>query len=61
MTPTTATQYQIEHELGRPLAGYVREKRRNGRGWRQIANEIAKDTGVFVSHMSLHRWYGKRL
>ena len=29
-----------------------------GRSWREIAHDVAEDTGVSVSHESLRQWYG---
>lgn len=53
----TPTALLIEHKLGRSLAKYVKSRQAEGLGWRRIAGEIRKDTGVVVSHESLRTWF----
>lgn len=49
----------LEHRLpaGRSLAAYVATKRKQGIGWRRIADQLHSDTGVAVSHATLRRWF----
>lgn len=56
----TATEQLIEHKLGRSLATYVAARQLEGFGWRRIAQQVQKDTGVIVSHESLRSWFADR-
>lgn len=46
----------IELKLDRSLASYVEERKAAGLGFRPIAKELAKLTGVPVSYESLRTW-----
>ncbi|WGH20068.1 helix-turn-helix DNA binding domain protein [Gordonia phage Tarzan] len=56
----TAQHELIEHHLppGMSLRRYVATKRRAGLGWRALADALAADTGVHISHTTLRRWFG---
>lgn len=58
----TATRELLELKLppGRTLAAYVAAKRRNGIGWRRLADELYADTGVLVSFTTLRRWFPEK-
>lgn len=56
----TATALLIEHKLGRSLTKYVKARQIEGFGWRRIAAEIRKDTGVIVSHEALRSWFATK-
>jgi hypothetical protein len=58
--PLTPTQQLIEIRLGRPLAGFVRERLSEGAGWRRIANDVRGRTDISVSHETLRKWYGQK-
>ncbi|CCW09874.1 hypothetical protein [Rhodococcus aetherivorans] len=45
---------------GRTLAAYVATKRKQGLGWRRLADEIVTDTGVPVSFTTLKRWFPEK-
>jgi hypothetical protein len=49
-----------EHKLGRSLAKYVEARQTEGFGWRRIASELHKETGVLVSHESLRTWFAEQ-
>jgi hypothetical protein len=56
----TATAQLIDlklRETGRSLPTYVKARQLEGFGWRRIAAEIKRDTGVIVSHESLRSWF----
>lgn len=55
----TAMRELLEHRLpaGRSLASYVATRRKQGVGWRRIADQLHSDTGVAVSHATLRRWF----
>lgn len=53
----TATAQLIEIKLGRSLPLYVAARRLEGFGWRRIASQLHKDTGVLVSHETLRSWF----
>lgn len=50
----------VEHKLGRSLTKYIAARQTEGFGWRRIAEELRKDTGVTVSHESLRTWFTER-
>lgn len=57
----TAMRELLEHRLtGRSLASYVAVKRKQGIGWRRLADQLHSDTGVAVSHATLRRWFPER-
>jgi len=58
----TAMRELLEHRLpaGRSLASYVTTCRRQGLGWRRIADQVHTDTGVAVSHATLRRWFPEK-
>jgi len=58
----TAMRELVELKLppGRTLASYVAVKRRQGIGWRRIADDLHRDTGVMVSFATLRRWFPER-
>lgn len=51
------TAQLIELKLGRSLAKYVEARRVEQMGFRRIAEEIKKDTGIDVSHETLRGWF----
>lgn len=55
----TAMRELLEHRLpaGRSLASYITLRRKQGIGWRRIADDLHTDTGVAVSHATLRRWF----
>lgn len=58
----TAMRELVELKLpaGRTLSSYVATKRRQGHGWRRIADDLYQDTGVMVSFATLRRWFPER-
>lgn len=57
----TPTRELIELRLtGQSLAAYVAKKRRAGRGWRRIADDLYEDSGVPVSHTTIARWFSEK-
>lgn len=56
----TAMAQLVEHKLGRSLAKYVQARHQiEGMGWRRIAQEVHRDTGLVVSHESLRSWFAQ--
>ncbi len=53
----TPTADLIEMKLGRSLAKYVTARQSEGLGWRRIAHDLKRDTGVLVSHETLRGWF----
>lgn len=49
----------VEVTLGRDLGQYVRVRQAEGLGWRRIAEELKRDTGLTVSHEALRSWFTK--
>lgn len=41
-----------------PLAVFIADSTSDGMSWRRVADEIARSTGVTVSHEALRQWYG---
>jgi hypothetical protein len=59
MRQQTHMQMLLQEKLGsgRPLAQYVRIRQAEGLGWRRIADDIRRDTGLTVSHEALRTWF----
>lgn len=55
MPPTTKYEL-IQLRLGRSLAVYLTEARRQGRHWRTIAADLSAATGVQVSYETVRNW-----
>lgn len=47
----------VEHKLGRSLTKYVKARQVEGFGWRRIAEDVRRETGVTVSHETLRAWF----
>lgn len=58
----TAMRELLEHRLpaGQSLPSYVATKRKQGLGWRRLADQLHSDTGVAVSHATLRRWFPEK-
>jgi hypothetical protein len=56
----TPTQHLASLKLGRPLDGYVAEKRKANQSWESIAADLYNDTDgvVNVTREALRQWYG---
>lgn len=61
MPTQTPTQRLASILLGRPLGGWIEERRNQGRSWRLIARDLYEATNaqVDVSHETLRLWYGR--
>jgi transposase-like protein len=55
----TTTAQLVEHKLGRSLPIYLKAQVMQGLGWRRIAEQLYRDTGVLVSHETLRSWHKK--
>lgn len=47
----------LEAKLGRDLSQYVRIRHAEGLGWRRIADDLKRDTGLSVSHEAVRSWF----
>lgn len=58
---TTHMQMLLQERLGsgRPLDAYVRIRQAEGMGWRRIADDLKRDTGLSVSHEALRTWFAQ--
>lgn len=60
MANGTHLQQLIQAKLGtRDLSQYVRIRYAEGLGWRRIAADLERDTGLLVSHEALRTWFGQ--
>lgn len=57
MPRQTIKQQLVEMKLGRDLSQYVRIRQAEGLGWRRIADDLKRDTGILVSHEALRSWF----
>lgn len=55
----THLQQLLEAKLGRDLGQYVRIRQAEGLGWRRIADDLKRDTGLSVSHEALRSWFAE--
>lgn len=53
----TALSELAESKLGRDLGIYVRVRQAEGLGWRRIADDLHRDSGVVISHEALRSWF----
>lgn len=56
-TATTVQRQLVNDRLDGNLDGLVAGLRLGGWGWRKIAAEVTKRTGVQVSHETLRGWF----
>jgi len=57
MATATRELIEIKFPPGKTLAGLVSTRRRQGIGWRRIADEVTDTTGVPVSFATIRRWF----
>lgn len=55
----TPMRQLVELTLGRDLQQYVRIRQAEGLGWRRIADDVKRDTGLSVSHEALRSWFAQ--
>lgn len=51
-------RYVRDHALGQPLADYLKDRRDEGRTWKEIADHLAEATDgvIVVSWETLRQW-----
>lgn len=55
MSNPTPLKQLIEIRLGEPITDFI-SRRRPGKSWRQIADEVGDKAGVAVTHETLRGW-----
>jgi hypothetical protein len=50
----------IEEKLGRPLTGFIAERRAT-QTWPEIAEALVDETGIAVSSESVRNWFKDRI
>jgi hypothetical protein len=59
--PRLPKHLEIEQALNRPLSGFIAEQRAAGISWRDIANEITRQTKIQVNRETLRLWFADRI
>lgn len=57
MATRTTLHQLIQSKLRPDLGQYVRARHSEGLGWRRIADDLHRDSGVLVSHETLRSWF----